>query len=944
MIGTRLGLYEIVEQVGKGGMATVYRAFQPNVGRFVAVKVIHTNFQADADFLERFLREAQFVARLEHPHILPLYDYDGRNDPPYIVMRFLQGGTLEDVTRRGRLPLGEVVYMFNQICAALDYAHRQGVVHRDIKPSNILVDEDGNAFVTDFGIARVNANGTQGGGSLTQTGFAVGTPGYMSPEQALGEKNIDSRTDVYALGVMLWEVLTGRLPYMADTPMGVMLKHIQEPVPDPLTFDEKMHPAIAAVLTKSIDKDRNNRFSSANAFAEAFAVAVEQSGTTLTASPTMIRKIAQTAIRERYVEKKSDETDVNTLLAQFADTRNQVRASAPTMPPNPTAQMDGARTVFTNTQLGTQVAQGGNRTWLYIVLLVLVLGGGVAGGYLFNQSNQASVLATQLALVPTHTPTLTHTATVTVTSSPTVTLTATPAIPLAYIARNVVVRLGPAEDYPSLETLRNGDIFELSGINEQGDWIQLVLSDGTKGWIPYEAELFSIGGNLEALVVAVAPTATSTDTPTVTPTNTLTSTFTPTTTATDMPTATPTTIATDTPTTEATATNLPRASETATPTATPTLAPTATLALGGLPYLADFEADQSISTWDVDSDAWQVINEDGEMILVGQGNLRQIAIVEGLATPEWLESNALDLVTRFTFNLDPNAGGLRYVFRDSKDGYYALEFFPGLIVFKRNAIEADIFNRDTERYLHTENASLRGNRWYTATVWAQGTRLYIYLDDELLFVVEDLILPQLGAGRSLFQVNSTNRSVKLDDLHIQEAEPISDRFDSPDFPMTWQRSDSANVTIERESNGNQYIRMNREAVIQPQEGFLVGDASFSFRLWSEVGGFSIAIQESASGRLVLEGAAGNVEVNLYDDTGEVVQTFPLVNFYGRTAWEDVTVRLSGTHLVIVNDGETRLDEQLALALPAGILRISTANADTLRMDDVLLTKTERPNQ
>ncbi|MFZ4827779.1 MAG: protein kinase domain-containing protein [Phototrophicaceae bacterium] len=923
MIGTRLGPYEIVELVGKGGMATVYRAFHPNVERFVAVKVIHTNFQADPDLLERFLREAQLVARLEHPHILPLYDYDGRNTPPYIVMRFLQGGTLEDLTRRGRLPLGEVVYMFNQICAAIDYAHRQGVIHRDIKPSNILVDEEGNAFVTDFGIARVNANDTQGGGSLTQTGFAVGTPGYMSPEQALGEKNIDARTDLYALGVMLWEVLTGRLPYTADTPMGVMLKHIQEPVPDPHTFDENMHPAIAAVLTKSIDKDRNNRFATANAFAEAFAIAVEQSGTTLTASPTMIRKIAQTAIRERYVEKKSDETDVNTLLAQFADTRNQARANVATMPPSPTAQMDGARTVFTNTQLGAQVEQSSNRNWIYALVGLLVLGGGIAAGYLFNQNNQTAILATQLAIVPTHTPTLTLTAT------PTVTLTATPSIPLAYITRNVVVRSAPSETATELETLRNGDIFELSGMNSQRDWFEIVLSDGSKGWIPMAEELFSTVGNVEALPIAEVPTATAT--PSLTPT--------------DLPTATPTATATMTVTLMATATHTPP-SPSATllpPTATATLSPTATPLLGSLPYFTGFETADSIVNWEVDAEAWQVINENGEDVLVGQGNLRQTAIIEGLDTPEWLDVDAMDLVTSFKFNLDPNAGGIRYVFRESEAGYYALEFFPGLVVFKRNAPEVDIFDRDSERYLHTENAALRGNTWYTATIWAQGARLYVYLDYELLFVVDDLIIPSLQAGRALFQVNSTNRPIRLDNLHLQRAESVSDRFDLPSFPTTWQRSDSANVTIEREANGNQYVRLNREATLQPQDGFYADAMNISFRLWSEVGGFSIAIQESEDGRLMLEGSAGNVDVKLMDSAGEVIQTFPLVNFYGRTAWEDVTVRLVGDQLMIFNDGQLRLDERLSLLLPEGIIRISTTNADTLRIDDVLITQTERPS-
>src|SRR5262245_39274680 len=152
MIGTRLGPYEIVEEIGKGGMATVYRAYQPNVGRFVAVKVIHRYIAGDSTALERFQREARLIARLEHPHLLPVYDFDASHDPPYIVMRYLEGGTLKEVIDHVTLPLGEVAYLLRQVSSALDYAHRQGVVHRDIKPSNIMIDPDGNAFVADFGI------------------------------------------------------------------------------------------------------------------------------------------------------------------------------------------------------------------------------------------------------------------------------------------------------------------------------------------------------------------------------------------------------------------------------------------------------------------------------------------------------------------------------------------------------------------------------------------------------------------------------------------------------------------------------------------------------------------------------------------------------------------------------------------------------------------------
>src|SRR5579859_2282686 len=228
MIGSKLGQYELIEEVGRGGMAAVYRAYQSSMDRFVAVKVIYRSIAADTRTLERFQREARLVARLEHPHILPVYDYDGAHDPPYIVMRYLQSGTLKDVLEREKLPLSEVAQLFAQIAAALDYAHRQGVIHRDIKPSNIMIDREGNAFLTDFGIARaIETSDAQG---LTGTGIAIGTPGYMAPEQGMGSP-IDARADMYALGVMLFEMLAGVLPYKGETPMAVIMKHINAPVP-----------------------------------------------------------------------------------------------------------------------------------------------------------------------------------------------------------------------------------------------------------------------------------------------------------------------------------------------------------------------------------------------------------------------------------------------------------------------------------------------------------------------------------------------------------------------------------------------------------------------------------------------------------------------------------------------------------------------------------------
>src|SRR5688572_28501526 len=213
LLTNQLGPYQILEEIGRGGMAAVYRARQASVDRDVAIKVILKGIAGDYAAVQRFQREARLIARLEHPHILPVYDFDSAHEPPYLVMRYLDSGTLKEVMAQGLLPHDEIAYLMRQICSALDYAHRQNIVHRDIKPSNILIDREGNAFVSDLGIARITSG--EANKPITESGMIVGTPDYMSPEQAQGEDDVDYRTDIYALGMMYFEMLTGDLPHKA---------------------------------------------------------------------------------------------------------------------------------------------------------------------------------------------------------------------------------------------------------------------------------------------------------------------------------------------------------------------------------------------------------------------------------------------------------------------------------------------------------------------------------------------------------------------------------------------------------------------------------------------------------------------------------------------------------------------------------------------------------
>lgn len=1006
MIGQRLGQYEIVEQIGKGGMATVYRAFQPRVGRFVAVKVIHAAIANDDLTLERFIREAQLVARLEHPHVLPLYDYDATHVPPYIVMRYLESGTLSDVLKRERLPLGEVAQMYSQICSGIDYAHRHGVIHRDIKPSNIMIDGDGNAFVTDFGIARISSADGKG---LTQTGFAVGTPGYMAPEQAMGSESIDFRADIYALGVMLFEIVTGTMPYSAETPMAVLLKHIQDPVPDPRDADPEVPAPIAEVIMRAMAKDPKARHESALALSEAFTLAVRETGASLRGVPSRIRSAAQSAINAIQRQRDVNARELEETLTQFEQSREGTLPERPKNTP-PSPPLD-APTVLTPTDqraanTANPPATRGLPIWVWLggIVLILLVGGGIFT-LMSNSRAQANATATAQALAnaqtatasaqptdaptdsatqdepratdteaaqptdtdapntavavnvatdtptltptdaptqtpsntPTETPTATNTPTATdtptATATPTITPTATPRIPLVFIQRNTVARLGPANRFPVLDTLRNGDILQVVGISEDGSWYQVELPDTTLAWVTSDETIVSTAGNLLAIEVALAPTNTPTDTPTVTPSNTPTATPTPT--ATHTPTATPT----DPPTATFTPSHTPTDTPTATPdiTATPTNTPTPLP--GRLPYIADFEqGNASIQDWDFNAQVWRVVNEGGENLLLGQGLITDPAVIVGRAQPEWLDTNSADLVTHFRVNIDQLSAGARYLFRYTDDGYYALELFPGLMILKRNAPTPNITERTTERVLaQTSNINLAANTWYDVRVWIEGVRIYIYLNEQLVMTHEDIIAPTLGAGRILLQTNSTNRPVRFDDLLIQRADPASDHFESGRFPSTWGTSNTANTTVERENNGNSFMRLNRNTTASPLTQPL-GDLRMSLRVWVTEGGYQMSLRDSAAGKIRLEFSAGNLSIRLLDASGGEIARRTVANFYNRNRWEDVSYVLIGDQLKIYRDGTLRFDETLPVSLPPGQIRFEAGNLDVLHIDDVLITE------
>ncbi|MCB8916279.1 MAG: SUMF1/EgtB/PvdO family nonheme iron enzyme, partial [Ardenticatenaceae bacterium] len=247
--------YEIVRELGRGGMAIVYLARDPLMDRQVAVKVLPRQFTFDPGFRSRFQREAQIVARLEHPAIVPVYDFGEFDDQPFLVMRYMAGGSLRGRLADKPLPVTEVAGLYNRLAAGLDKAHRQSVIHRDIKPDNVLFDDEGLPYLADFGIARL--------AEASQTMTVAGTPTYMSPEQVHGKQTLDGRADIYALGVMLFELLTGRPPYEANTNAQLMFKHAYEPVPDVLAANPTLPAGAREVIVRSMAKAPADRYRTA---------------------------------------------------------------------------------------------------------------------------------------------------------------------------------------------------------------------------------------------------------------------------------------------------------------------------------------------------------------------------------------------------------------------------------------------------------------------------------------------------------------------------------------------------------------------------------------------------------------------------------------------------------------------------------------------------------
>jgi WD40 repeat protein/tRNA A-37 threonylcarbamoyl transferase component Bud32 len=315
----QIGPYEVRGVLGKGGMAIVYRCYQPNLNREVAIKVMSARFIDDTATVERFKREAFAIASLHHPNILTVFDTGQFGDVPYIVTELLSGKTLRE--RLGKpLDLNYASRILLQVASALDYAHENGIVHRDVKPSNVLLDQRDRAVLSDFGIVKLLND--RANMHLTATGIGVGTPEYMSPEQGMGEP-LDGRSDQYSLGVMLYEMITGVTPFRADTPIAILMAHVNRALPDPRQHNSELPPEVVEILYKTLSKNPNDRYKTCTEFAMAFEHAIQH--------PTM-------NVPLRSVSPQPDPTiSARNLTPSDAtmpvDVFKEMRQSTPTPPP-----------------------------------------------------------------------------------------------------------------------------------------------------------------------------------------------------------------------------------------------------------------------------------------------------------------------------------------------------------------------------------------------------------------------------------------------------------------------------------------------------------------------------------------------------------------------------------------------------------------------------------
>ncbi len=421
--GQVIGQYTIQHRIGSGGMAVVYEAAHNKLGRTVALKVMHAGFQDDPDLLARFNREARIVAGLDHPHIVPLYDFDEIEGAPYLVMKLVRGHTLKWYLQQRALSLDEINTICDAVAHALTYAHKQNVLHRDVKPANVIIaDDDGTPYLTDFGLARVLAQGE----SSMSKGVIVGTPHYIAPEQASGALEIGPGADVYALGVMMYEMVVGQVPFAGQSTHAIIHDHIYTPPPPPTEINPEIPEEVQKVLLTALEKDPAHRYSSPRDLLDAFHVAVQASGLTqLSDDRSAVAKQSLILRRQKQpthpdAPPKPDNVEVEWDLGHFMDNiDNAIRGAAPLGGAVSTAWAAVQKkfnpissrpyTPPTQAQLESEIRQrvqcriNARRGWWghligFMVMGTLFIGGGMIGAEVTASTLQAEIEAGGLSL------------------------------------------------------------------------------------------------------------------------------------------------------------------------------------------------------------------------------------------------------------------------------------------------------------------------------------------------------------------------------------------------------------------------------------------------------------------------------------------------------------------------------------------------------------------
>jgi serine/threonine-protein kinase len=534
LIGQTLGQYKIVSLLGSGGMAAVYRAHQESIARDVAIKVIRPQLSELESFILRFRGEAKLVASLSHPHIVKVFDYGQYEDMAYLVMELLSGGSLAQLIRQGPLSLERTGKMLDQVASALDFAHENGIIHRDLKPQNVLLDANQNAFLTDFGIAKI----VEDTAHLTQSGTVMGTPAYMSPEQWSGQQ-IDSRADIYALGIMLFEMLTGKLPFNGNTPYLLMHQHIYETPRSVSEVNANVPPAIAVVVNQALAKDREARYNKASELATAFRAAIADSPVPITRikSPTkpMLASSANLSDKTFVVTKPTDGPPATII-------------TPPVTAPNAVPARSSSRSLLF-------IGSGALVVIVIIGALLAIMGKGQTStptplaqttiaptAIAVIVSPAATSAATQVVIASIPTSTMTNTPTLTLTLTETLTPTITPSLTVT-VSPTLTPSLTSTVDAEG--TLNAVVQLTVTGIAQQTELAAAVAVRLTETEQAKPTTTFT-----------PSKTATKTQTPTnnptltLTPTETLTpsDTWTPEPTSTDAPTLTPSTVPTATAT------------------------------------------------------------------------------------------------------------------------------------------------------------------------------------------------------------------------------------------------------------------------------------------------------------------------------------------------------------------------------------------------------------